>query len=85
MAETKETTAQTIERLTAELAAANKTIDTFKAQAAQASADEVVVREKMAHGLSREQAVAVIKRQRAHDEAAKALAATKPSAQAETK
>jgi len=55
------------ERLTAELAAANKTIESFKAQASQASADELVIEQKMRVGLSREQAVAVIQRQRAHD------------------
>ena len=80
MAADKETAAQTIERLTTELAAANKTIESFKAQAAQASADEIVIREKMLHGLSREQALAVIKRQRAHDDLEKAAAATQPKA-----
>jgi predicted DNA-binding WGR domain protein len=71
MATTKETSAQTIERLTSELAAANQTIQSFQAQAAQADADEIVIREKMSHGLSREQAASVIKRQRAYDEAEK--------------
>ena len=85
MADIKETPAQTIERLAAELAAANKTIETFKAQAAQASADEVIIREKMSHGLTRDQAVAVIKRQRAHDELEKAQAAKAKTAKAETK
>jgi len=81
----KETAAQTIERLTAELAAANKTIESFKAQAAQASADEVIIREKMAHGLTREQAISVIKRQRSHDEAEKTQAEKLKAAKAETK
>ncbi len=75
MAEQKETAAQTIERLTAELAAANKTIESFKAQAAQASADEVIIREKMSHGLTRDQAISVIHRQRAHDKMEKEQAA----------
>jgi len=74
MADIKETPTQTIERLTTELAAANKTIESFKAQAAQASADEIVIREKMSHGLTRDQAINVIKRQRAHDEHEKAQA-----------
>jgi len=68
----QETPAQTSERLRAELAAANQTIEAFKAQAAQASADEVIIREKMSHGLTRDQAVSVIHRQRAHDAAEKA-------------
>ena len=76
MADIKETPAQTIERLTAELAAANATIESFKAQAAQASADEVVIREKMSHGLTRDQALSVIHRQRAHDKAEAEAAAT---------
>jgi hypothetical protein len=63
---------QTIERLAAELAAAKKELETFKAQAAQASADEIIIREKMSHGLTRDQAVSVIHRQRAHDAAEKA-------------
>jgi hypothetical protein len=73
----KETPAQTIERLTAELAAANKTIESFEAQAAQAGADEIVIREKMSHGLTRDQAISVIRRQRAHEELEKAQAAAK--------
>ena len=84
MADIKETPAQTIDRLTAELATANKTIETFKAQAAQAGADEVVIREKLSHGLTRDQAVTVIKRQRVHDEAEKAAKAAQ-AAKAETK
>ncbi|MGA2243810.1 MAG: hypothetical protein ABSH48_02330 [Verrucomicrobiota bacterium] len=71
----KETAAQTIARLTDELAAANKTIESFKTQAAQASADEIIIREKMSHGLTRDQALAVIKRQRQHDDLLKATEA----------
>jgi len=84
MAEAKETPAQTIERLTAELAAANKTIESFKAQAAQASADEIIIREKMSHGLTRDQAISVIKRQRAHDELEKKQAAAAKTAKAKS-
>lgn len=60
----KETPQQTVIRLTAELAAANKTIEGFKNRAAMASADEQLIVEKMSFGLSRAQAVEVIKRQR---------------------
>ena len=56
------------DQLKAQLATSNQTIESFKTQAAQASADEIVIREKMKHGLTREQAVSVIHRQRAHDE-----------------
>jgi hypothetical protein len=61
-----------IAQLEAENAQLKKELETFKTQQAQASADEVIIREKMAHGLSREQAQSVIKRQRAHDELEKA-------------
>ena len=74
----------TIESLTAEIAAKDAVIasltekvNAFTAQAKQASADEEVIREKMAHGLTRDQAIAVIKRQRAHDEAEAAAAKAK--------
>jgi predicted DNA-binding WGR domain protein len=69
-----ESNKETIERLAAELATANTTIESFKAQAAQASADETVIREKMAHGLTRDQAISVIHRQREHDKIEKVLA-----------
>jgi hypothetical protein len=54
-----------IDRLTAELAEANKIIDGFNVAQAQANADEKVIQEKMAVGLTHEQAWSVIKRQRA--------------------
>lgn len=66
-----------ISRLNGELAEANKKIEAFTAAQAQATADEVVIREKMAHGLTRDQAIAVIRRQRAHDEAEAAAAKAK--------
>ena len=69
MSDPKEIAQQTIARLTAELAAANQQIAAFKAQQAQTSADEVVIREKISRGLTRDQALNVIKRQRAHDQA----------------
>ena len=71
---------QTIARLTAELAAANEKIKACEAQAAQASADEILAREKMAHGLTRDQALNVIHRQRAHDAHEKAEAEKKAAA-----
>ena len=76
----KETPQQTIDRLTAELAAANEKIAGFTAAQEQASKDEVTIREKMVHGLTRDQAIAVIKRQRAHDEAEAAAAKAKAEA-----
>ena len=79
----KETPQQTIDRLTAENAALTEKVNTFTEQAKQASADEVIVREKMQFGLTREQAISVIKRQRHHDQLeaeAKAAAAEKAKA-----
>lgn len=67
MGEQTETPAQTIARLTAALEEANKTIANFQAEKKQLAEDEKVIREKMSHGLSREQAMAVIKRQKEHD------------------
>lgn len=66
-----ESSEQTIARLTGELAAANKTIADFKAQANQAQADEIVIRKKMEVGLSRQQAAAVLDRQRKFEAAEK--------------
>ena len=58
------TKGQLIERLQA----AEKTIAHFQAESAQESSDEIVIREKIAVGLSREQAVNVIKCQRAFND-----------------
>lgn len=63
----KETPQQTIDRLNAELEAANAKVADYQAAQAKISADEIVIREKMSHGLTREQAIHVIKSQRAHD------------------
>ena len=57
-----------LEKLTAELAAARRQIAEYEAKAAQTGADEIIVQEKMRHGLSREQALNVLHRQRAHDQ-----------------
>ena len=64
----KETPQQTIDRLTAENAELTAKVESFTAQAKQASEDEIIVREKMAFGLTRDQALSVIKRQRHHDQ-----------------
>jgi len=55
--------------LAAENAALKATIAQFQAAKKQADADEIIIAEKMAKGLRREQAVAVLKRQREFDEA----------------
>jgi hypothetical protein len=64
----------------ADLAAENATLKArlaeFEAAKKQADADEILIAEKMTKGLRREQAVAVIKRQREFD-ARKAPAPTK--------
>ena len=59
----------TIESLQAQLAAANQRIAGFEAQAAQRNADEILISEKMGKGLTRQQAIASIERQRAFDKA----------------
>ncbi len=69
MNDIEETPQQTIARLTAELAAANKTLSEMAEAKAQAEADEPIIEQKMKVGLTREQAIAVIKRQREHDAA----------------
>lgn len=76
MSHPKETPDQTIARLTAENAALARQVAAFHAAQAQAGADEIIIQQKMSRGLSRDQAVAVIKRQRQHDaaEAAKSPA-----------
>jgi hypothetical protein len=61
----------TIQRLTGELAAANLTIVTFQAEAADRAKTELAITLKMGFGLSRDQAITVIKRQKEHDEAEK--------------
>jgi hypothetical protein len=53
--------------LAAENAALKARIAEFQAVKKQADADEIVIVEKMAKGLRREQAAAVIKRQREFD------------------
>jgi hypothetical protein len=63
--------AETIARLTAENARLNALIAGFEADTAQRAADELLIAQKTALGLTRDQAIAVIKRQREHDEAVK--------------
>lgn len=48
----------------------------LKSAKAQVEADEKIIREKMSHGLTRDQAISVINRQREHDKAKAAAAAT---------
>ena len=57
--------------LAAENAILKARIAQFEAVKKQAEADEVIIGEKMARGLRREQAIAVIKRQRDYDAARK--------------
>ncbi len=65
----KETTQQTTATdLAAENAALKAKVAEFQAVKKQADADEIVIAEKMAKGLRREQAAAVLKRQREFDE-----------------
>lgn len=66
-----ETPAETIARLTAQLTAVQAELGQYKAADAQRQADEKVIAAKMALGLSRPQALAVIQRQKEHDEAEK--------------
>jgi hypothetical protein len=70
----KETPPQTIERLTAELCVARNIITSYEAAEKQASEDEIKIAEKMAFGLTRDQAVSVLQRQRDHDAAARQAA-----------
>jgi hypothetical protein len=51
------------------VASLQKRVATFEAEQCLAASDEEVIRQKMAVGLSREQAIAVIRRQRAFDAA----------------
>lgn len=53
--------------LAEENAALKKQVAELEAAKKQTEADEVVIREKMAKGLRREQAIAVIERQREYD------------------
>ena len=58
--------------LQAENAALKEQIAGFEAANKQRAADERVIAEKMSHGLTRDQAIAVIKRQREFDAKKKA-------------
>jgi hypothetical protein len=78
--ESSESPQQTIARLTAELAAAQTTIARFESAQKQKGEDEIKIAEKMAYGLTRDQAAAVLRRQRNHDHAenTKSTAKTNP-------
>jgi hypothetical protein len=64
-----ETPEQTIARLQAQLDSANAIINALAEEKKQASADEELICVKMSFGLSRDQSLAVIRSQRAHDAA----------------
>lgn len=76
----KETEQQTIRRLTAHNAELQGQVDEYKIGEAQRAADEKIIVEKMAHGLSRQQAMNVIHRQREFDAAQDKSKARRPSA-----
>ena len=63
----KETPQETIDRLTAELKLANETIASFNSEKQEAAEIEKVITAKVAVGLTRAQAIAVITHQNAHD------------------
>ena len=63
-----ETDAAKIKRLTAELAAAKRRIASYENADQERAAMEKIVAAKMALGLSREQALAVIERQKQFDQ-----------------
>ena len=65
----KETAEQTIARLTAENEKLSTRVAADEAADAQRVADELAITAKTKLGLSRDQAIAVIKRQRDHDQA----------------
>ena len=67
----------TYDELAAQLAEANDKIAKYEAANAQRATDEAAIAQKTALGLSRDQAIAVIQRQKDHDqaEAAKTKAA----------
>jgi hypothetical protein len=56
-------------KLQAEIGRLSGVVADFQARKASAAAKEKVVAEKMTHGLSREQAIAVIERQEKYDAA----------------
>lgn len=59
----------TVEDLLKQLAAANEKIAAFEAKESERAAEEKQIAEKVAAGLTRDQAIAVIKRQKDHDAA----------------
>ena len=61
-----------IAELESSLAIANNTITSFEADQAQRAKDEAAIAAKTRLGLSRDQAIAVIARQKAHDAAEEA-------------
>jgi len=75
----KETPEQIIARLTADNKALAAKVAVYEAAEAERTKEEQVIAEKIAAGLTREQAIAVIKRQKEHDAAVeKQWAARRP-------
>ena len=64
----KETSEETIKRLTAELASAKQTTAKYEIAKAAQTAEEKIITEKMAVGLTRAQAISVIKHQKSYTE-----------------
>lgn len=62
-----ETSQQTIDRFIARVSELEGQLEKYRTAEAQREADEKLIREKMAQGLSRPQAINVIQRQRAFD------------------
>ena len=63
-----ETDAAKIKRLTSELATANRRLTVYETADQERAATEKIVAAKVAIGLSREQALAVIERQKQYDQ-----------------
>jgi hypothetical protein len=81
----KETSQQTIQRLSAENAELKGQLKKYINAELKRTADEKIIVEKMAHGLSRQQAINVIHRQREFDTAPKAkITTSKPKSKVKT-
>src|SRR5579871_2718153 len=82
---TKETMQQANQRLIARNAELEAEVEKYKSAETKRDADEKIIVEKMANGLSRQQAINVIRRQREFDVAPKAkITTSKPKSKAKT-
>jgi len=80
-----ETSRQTIQRLNADNAELKAQLKKHETAEARRAADEKIIVEKMTHGLSRQQAINVIHRQREFDAEPKAkITTSKPKSKAKT-